>query len=225
LFQLRFGQRAYNENTGFTRIMEDNVLAKMREALNLNELWYPSNQLSVVRLALVGPTVYYLLHEERTDKALGLLLLGMATDAVDGPLARRRGEVSELGKVIDPLADKLTLDAVAVALSMRRGFPWWVTKLLLVRDAGIVAGSMLIFRKSTYVTPSLYTGKVTTAMLTAALLQYLLDMQPWGRRTLIATLVPLAVSWSEYGWRFWQWVNEQEAEQRAQASVDGLLVK
>jgi CDP-diacylglycerol--glycerol-3-phosphate 3-phosphatidyltransferase len=115
-----------------------------------------------------------------------------------------------LGKVIDPIADKLTLDAVAVALSMRRGFPWWITRLLLVRDAGIVAGSVLIFRRSTYVTPSIYSGKVTTAMLSAALLLYLLNVQPWGRRMVIATLVPLAVSWSEYGWRFWQWMNTAE---------------
>jgi len=183
----------------------------MRESIHLDELRYPSNQLSLFRLALVGPTVYYLLHDDRSRKALLLLALGMATDAVDGPIARRRGEVSNLGKVIDPIADKLTLDAVAVVLSMRRGFPWWVTNLLLVRDAGIVAGSVLIFRRSTYVTPSIYSGKVTTAMLTAALLLYLLNVQPWGRRTLIAMLVPLAVSWSEYGWRFWQWMRTPEA--------------
>lgn len=188
------------------------MLAKMRDALPLHELRYPSNQLSLFRLSLVGPTVYYLLREDRSRKALALLALGMATDAVDGPIARRRGEVSNLGKVIDPIADKLTLDAVAVALSMRRGFPWWVTKLLLVRDAGIVAGSVLIFRRSTHVTPSIYSGKVTTAMLSAALLLYLLNIQPWGRRTLTATLVPLAVSWSEYGWRFWQWMQQGEAE-------------
>jgi CDP-diacylglycerol--glycerol-3-phosphate 3-phosphatidyltransferase len=182
----------------------------MREGINMDELRYPSNQLSLFRLMLVGPTVYYLLHDDRSGKALLLLALGMATDAVDGPLARRRGEVSDLGKVIDPIADKLTLDAVAVALSMRRGFPWWITRLLLVRDAGIVAGSVLIFRRSTYVTPSIYSGKVTTAMLSAALLLYLLNVQPWGRRMVIATLVPLAVSWSEYGWRFWQWMNTAE---------------
>lgn len=196
-------------NIDFTHPMEDDVLAKMRELLT-RELIYPSNILSLFRLALVGPTVYYLLREDRSDKALGLLALGMATDAIDGPLARRRGEVSDLGKVIDPLADKLTLDAVAVALSVRRGFPWWITKLLLVRDAAIIAGSTLIFRKTTYVTPSLYAGKVTTAMLTASLLLYLLNVQPWGRRTLTATLVPLAVSWSEYGWRFWQWMRADD---------------
>ena len=194
------------------RRVEDNVLAKIRESLMLNELRYPANQLSVVRLVLVGPTVYYLLQPNRSRSALALLVFGMATDAVDGPIARRRGEVSELGKVIDPIADKLTLDAVAIALSMRHGFPWWVTTLLLARDAGIVVGSMLIFRRSTYVMPSIRSGKLTTAMLTVALLLYLLNIQPWGRRMLIATLVPFAVSWSEYGWRFWQWMHLLETD-------------
>lgn len=186
------------------------MLAKMRESFELKELAYPSNVLSLLRLALVGPTVYYLLQEERTDKALGLLALGMVTDFADGPIARWRDEESDLGKVIDPIADKLTLDGVAVVLSMKRGFPWWITKLLLVRDVGLVAGSLLIFRRSTYVPPSQYAGKLTTVMLTGALLLYLLDAQPWARRSLTATLVPLAISWIEYGWNFWQWVNEQE---------------
>src|SRR3712207_4523711 len=123
--------------------MEDNVLVKMRESFELKELAYPSNLLSLLRLALVGPTVYYLLREERTDKALGLLALGMVTDFADGPIARWRDEESELGKVIDPIADKLTLDGVAIVLSMKHGLPWWITKLLLVRDVGVVAGSLL----------------------------------------------------------------------------------
>lgn len=180
------------------------MLGKIRESFDPNEFTYPANLLSIVRLALVGPTVYYLL-KGRGATALSIIAAGMATDAIDGPLARRRGEVSELGKLIDPIADKLTLDGVAIALSMRRGFPWWITWLLIVRDAGIVAGAGLIFRRSTRITPSIYAGKVTTAMLTGALLLYILDVQPWGRRVLSATLLPFAISWVQYGQRFYRW--------------------
>lgn len=180
--------------------------AKIRDAFEPIEFSYPSNVLSLIRLALVGPTVYYLLQDDGKQKALLVIVLGMATDAIDGPIARRRGEVSELGKLIDPIADKLTLDAVALALSVKRGFPWWVTYLLLARDAAIVMGATLMFRETTTITPSIYAGKVTTAMLTAALLLYMLDAQPWGRRVLTATLVPFAVSWAQYGQRYWQWL-------------------
>lgn len=182
------------------------MLAKIRKSIKTEEFSYPSNVLSLVRLALVGPTIYYLLRNDSGNKALGVIVLGMATDAVDGPIARRRGEVSELGKLIDPIADKLTLDGVAIALSVKRGFPWWVTNLLLARDAAIVMGATLIFSETTEITPSIYAGKVTTAMLTAVLLLYILDIQPWGRRLLNATLIPFAISWVQYGLRYWQWL-------------------
>lgn len=178
--------------------------AKIRDAFEPIEFTYPSNILSLIRLALVGPTVYYLIKDDG-KQALAVILLGMATDAIDGPLARRRNEVSELGKLIDPIADKLTLDAVALALSLKRGFPWWITSLLLARDAAIVVGAVIMFRHTTEITPSIYTGKITTAMLTAALLLYILDAQPWGRRMLNATLIPFALSWILYGRRYWQW--------------------
>jgi CDP-diacylglycerol--glycerol-3-phosphate 3-phosphatidyltransferase len=116
------------------------VPAKIRESIEPVEFIYPANVLSLIRLALVGPTVYYLLREDGAPKALIVIVLGMATDALDGPVARRRNEVSELGKLIDPIADKVTLDGIALALSARHGFPWWVTYLLLARDAAILTG-------------------------------------------------------------------------------------
>lgn len=190
-------------------IREVSVPAKIRERIAAEEFGYPSNILSLIRLALVGPTVYYLLQEDGGQKGLGVIVLGMATDALDGPLARRRGQVSELGKLIDPIADKLTLDGVAVALSIRHGFPWWVTNLLLARDAAIVVGATVIFRETTEITTSIYAGKVTTAMLTGALLLYILDVRRWGRLMLNATLIPFAISWVQYGARYWEWLRRE----------------
>ncbi len=180
--------------------------AKIRESFEPIELIYPANILSLIRLALVGPTVYYLLQEDGANKALSVIIAGMATDALDGPVARRRNEVSELGKLIDPIADKLTLDGVAVALSLKHGFPWWVTNLLLARDAAILMGATLIFRKTTHITTSIYAGKVTTVLLTIVLLLYILDAQPWARRMLNIMLIPFAISWVQYGTRYWQWL-------------------
>lgn len=190
------------------RHMEASVPAKIRDSIKPVEFTYPSNILSLIRLALVGPTVYYLLKPDGGPSALGVILIGMATDAADGPLARQRGEVSELGKVIDPIADKLTLDGVAIALSMRHGFPWWVTNLLLARDAAILMGATLMFRDTTEITTSIYAGKLTTAMLTVVLLLYMLDVQPWGRRLLGLTLIPFAVSWVQYGARYIDWLRK-----------------
>jgi CDP-diacylglycerol--glycerol-3-phosphate 3-phosphatidyltransferase len=190
--------------------MEDGLLERIRESFDPYELAYPSNLLTLVRIALIWPTIRYLLRPEQSRKALGLIALGMGTDAVDGPIARRRGEVSSLGKLLDPIADKVTLDGVAVALSARHGFPWWASFLLLARDAGIMTGSMLIFRRSAYITTSVWAGKVTTASLSLTLLLYILDAQPWARRLLNITLMPLGISWAQYGIRYWCWRRAQE---------------
>ena len=186
------------------------MLLKIRELFNLRELGYPSNLLSLVRIALVWPTVRFLLQPGHNYKALGMVALSMATDAVDGPLARARGEVSSLGKLLDPIADKITLDSMALALSARHSFPWWFTYLLLLRDAAILTGSTLIFRRSSHITTSVLAGKVTTAALTATLLLYTLDAHPWGRRLLNITLIPLAISWVQYGMRYWQWLRHNK---------------
>lgn len=188
------------------------MLQKILQSFEPRELGYPANLLSLTRLALVGPTVRYLLRSDANGKtrALTCIVVGMATDAVDGRIARSRNEVSNLGKLIDPIADKLTLDGIAVALSIRHGFPWWVTYLLLGRDAAIVAGSTQIFRSSSHISTSIAAGKITTAMLTLTLLLYILDAQPWARRLLSATLVPLAISWIQYGMRYYEWLDGRE---------------
>jgi CDP-diacylglycerol---glycerol-3-phosphate 3-phosphatidyltransferase len=184
---------------------------KIRELIDPREFGYPSNLLSLVRIALIWPTIRYLLRPNESHKAIGIIALGMATDALDGPLARSRGEVSELGKLIDPIADKVTLDGIALALSARHGFPWWVTYLLLVRDAAILTGSSQILRRSAYITTSIWAGKVTTASLSLTLLLYMLDVHPWARRLLNLTMLPLAISWIQYGARYWRWLRDPEA--------------
>ena len=186
------------------------MLQKIRESFNPRELAYPSNLLSLVRIALIWPTVRFLFQPGSNHKALAMIALGMATDAVDGPIARARGEVSSLGKLLDPIEDKITLDSMALALSARHGFPWWVTYLLLARDAAIVTGSALIFRRSSYITTSMLAGKVTTATLAGTFLLYTLDAHPWARRLLNITLLPLAISWIQYGMRYWRWLRHEK---------------
>ena len=85
-----------------------------------------------------------------------------------------------------------------------------MTNLLLARDAAILMGATLIFRKTTHITTSIYAGKVTTALLTVVLLLYIFDAQPWARRMLNVMLIPFAISWVQYGTRYWQWLRGDE---------------
>ena len=66
-----------------------------------------------------------------------LFVVAIATDSVDGRLARGRNLVTDLGKLLDPIADKALTGAALVALSVLGELPWWVTLLILVREVGI----------------------------------------------------------------------------------------
>ena len=167
------------------------------------EFLYPSNILTFIRLGLLPITISYLRRPDRRRAALVCLAITMFTDAVDGPIARARGEVSQLGEILDPIADKLVLDSTALILSQTRGFPWWVTKLLLFRDLGILLAGLLVLRQRSHVTTAQLTGKATTVLLTVAALLYLADRPRLGRVVIWLTLLPFGLSFVQYGIRFW----------------------
>lgn len=166
------------------------------------ELLYPSNLLTLFRLLLVVPTLASIGRPEQRRRALVLLGLAMLTDAIDGPIARARGEVSRLGKLLDPIADKLLIDGTAIILARTRGFPWWVTGLLLFRDLGILAAAGLVLRRQARITTAESAGKLTTALLTAATLLYVADGPRSGKPVLYLALVPFTLSFFQYGRRF-----------------------
>lgn len=105
------------------------------------------NLLSLVRILLIPVFVGLILN--RGTEAAGLILLAavVATDWVDGYLARATGQVSNLGKILDPVADRLALTAALVAIVVRDAFPLWAALLVIVRDGLIlVAGLVLLLR-------------------------------------------------------------------------------
>ncbi len=167
-----------------------------------HELLYPSNLLTLLRLLLVAPTLIQLRRPERRRTALVYLALAMLTDALDGPLARARGEVSPLGELLDPIADKLLLDGAAIILAQTRGFPWWATGLILFRDLGILAAALVVISRRDQITPAASTGKLTTALLTLAALLYVADGPRTGKPILYLAMVPFGLSFVQYGWHF-----------------------
>lgn len=177
-------------------------VAKLRHAFHLHEVTYPSNLLTITRMVLLVPTLIYLRRPETRWQAAACISTAMLTDALDGYLARHRDEVSPLGEILDPIADKLVLDTTAIALSQTRAFPWWVTGLLLLRDIGILLAAWLVYRRKAHITVAQTAGKATTVGLTAAMLLYTVDGPRSGKPVLYATLVPFALSFWQYGRRF-----------------------
>jgi cardiolipin synthase len=105
------------------------------------------NLLSFVRILLI-PVFVVLLVDEDTRLA-GFLLMGgvLATDWVDGVIARRTGQVTELGKLLDPLADRLAVIAALVTLIALDLFPLWAGAIVIARDVAVgLAGALLVRR-------------------------------------------------------------------------------
>lgn len=174
----------------------------------MREFGYPSNLLTLLRLLMLPFCLACLRRPERRRQALICLGLAMLTDAVDGTIARRRNETSRLGEILDPIADKILIDATALVLSQTRNFPWWATGLLLFRDIGILASASLVLRRSARVTTSRFSGKATTAGLALAMLLYIADGPRSGRPVLYLAMLPFGVSFFEYGAQFLRMIAE-----------------
>ena len=115
-----------------------------------------ANKISIGRIllvpAIVASLIYY--HPERDGLrfvTLGLFLVGVLSDALDGFIARLQRQQTQLGTILDPLADKLLLLSAFISCSTIRGLPaWmripaWFNILVISRDALLVAGAWLLF--------------------------------------------------------------------------------
>lgn len=151
------------------------------------------NFLSLLRIGLL-PFIVLSLVRSQNGLLLVLLVLAVLTDYFDGFFARRLGQVSDAGKILDPLADKICINTMVMALWLWRGFPLWAAALILVRDLMIVIGGLLIMRKKKVVPVSNWPGKWAVTFMAATIICYSLNWQPWGLYLLYGSVVMVFVS-------------------------------
>ena len=140
------------------------------------------NALTVLRLAVVPVFAVLLLTDGGTDESQrywATLFFGLAiiTDRYDGMIARRTGQVTEFGKLADPIADKALTGMAFVGLSIIGVLWWWVTIVLLVREWGITLMRFVI--KKYGVMPASQGGRIKTALQAVAIGGYLLPFEIW----------------------------------------------
>ena len=123
------------------------------------------NLLTGLRLLTAFPLLF-LLSSNSFAAAFVLLLLAVASDAIDGWLARRTGSCTPLGAVLDPIADKLLLGALYLGVADEAVVPRWLVAVVLGRDLLLVFGALLVTRRGGVLVrriEPLVLGKVTTA--------------------------------------------------------------
>ncbi len=124
----------------------------------------PANQITILRLAFV-PLFAILAVEGHYRSALAVLAVAAVSDFVDGTVARVFHQESPLGVALDPIADKILMTTAYLILAFRHALPWWLTILVLSRDAAILVTAALISLVAGYrpFHPTLL-GKVSTSV-------------------------------------------------------------
>jgi CDP-diacylglycerol--glycerol-3-phosphate 3-phosphatidyltransferase len=157
--------------------------------------WNVANGLTALRFVLVPLFGWLLLAGDgRTGwrlAAAGAFVVAIITDRFDGELARRRGLVTDVGKIADPIADKALIGTALVALSLLGELTWWATAIVLAREALITALRFVVIRR--IVLPAGRGGKVKTALQALAITMYLMPLPAWARPVSMSVMVVAVV--------------------------------
>lgn len=168
-----------------------------------------ANLITVFRI-LLAPLFFWLLFLDDGEHGLvryaaaALFVFAIVTDSVDGILARRQNLITDLGKILDPIADKLLIGGALVCLSLLGELAWWVTAVILVRELGITVYRMAVLRNR--VIPASKGGKLKTILQAVAigffltpLWTFLGDWMHWVNGLLMtAAVIATVVSGVDY---------------------------
>lgn len=144
------------------------------------------NAITIVRIFCAPVFVWMLLADGGSDGALRwwaavLFIVAIATDGIDGYLARRHDIVTDLGKLLDPIADKVLTGAAFVSLSILGELPAWIVVVVLVRELGITVHRLVV--ATDHVVAAAWMGKLKTVAQAVALALALLPLWtvvgPW----------------------------------------------
>lgn len=127
--------------------------------------------------------------------ALALLALSFITDFFDGYVARRRNQFSELGRILDPIMDKLNVAAIMIFLAAYRDLPCWYVAIVIGRDLAILILSLWVIKNKQHVPQSDMIGKIALVVFLVVIVTYILDLKPWNliAMALSVALIPVTL--------------------------------
>ena len=134
--------------------------------------WNAPNIITSARIVATPFFIWMLLADHGQMGALrwaaaAFFVLAIATDAWDGHIARSRGLVTDLGKLLDPIADKFLTGGALVGLSILGELPWWITIVVLVRELGVTIHRL--FEARSVVVAAAWMGKLKTVAQSVAI--------------------------------------------------------
>jgi CDP-diacylglycerol--glycerol-3-phosphate 3-phosphatidyltransferase len=156
------------------------------------------NSLSFLRI-IIAPFIFYYMGKEDSTGILALLILiAFVSDYLDGITARKLNMITDAGKIIDPLADKVIVIVVMVGVVVFRDFPLWALIIILARDLVILIVGLLIVKKTKIVPVSNNIGKGAVNAYAVTFIAYIFNWEPVKLYLLALSLVMVVVSSVSY---------------------------
>ncbi len=147
--------------------------------MNFKNIFNVSNSLSFIRLLLILPAWIAFNNFDKIQSGYIVAAIGIfaaITDILDGYLARKLNQITEFGKIIDPLADKILVVYIVLNLFLIGEIPDYYFYMIVARDALILTGGLIVSKKLGKVLPSDYVGKATVLAISFFLLMILLNI-------------------------------------------------
>ena len=151
------------------------------------------NALSILRIILIVPFVIYFMHNQIVPAGIVLIVSGL-TDMLDGMIARRFNQFTELGQMLDPLSDKLTQGAVAVCLAVEQPVLIPLLAIFVLKEILMVAAACMLIKKNKKPSGSKWYGKVATILFYVSFTVIVALKGIWGIENLAVTVVLLSIT-------------------------------
>lgn len=157
--------------------MSESSTGEYRVSIALRDFTYIPNLITLSRIIFIPPILFFLAQKTVAYQAIGFVLIALCffTDWLDGFLARRLNQVSALGKMLDPLIDKIVVTAIIIALIASYRFPWWAVVIFVSKEVALAfLGFFTIGRKKRAVAANFW-GKFNLWMQGITIGFYILD--------------------------------------------------
>jgi phosphatidylglycerophosphate synthase len=158
-----------------------------------------------LRLPLAAVGAYFLWLGEYTGVAVGFLAAAALTDVLDGLAARALGQITDFGKKLDPVVDKIVIGGVGLILVLKYGVPRWIFAAVVARDVAIVVSAWLVISRKRVVVGANFWGKAAASLMVCYGVAAVLA-GAWWLTTLLLWLVfaAIIISSASYGYEFYR---------------------
>jgi cardiolipin synthase len=158
------------------------------------------NAITVGRFIIYLPAFYLLLVGKYFYIVVGLAIISALADGLDGYVARKLGQETEFGRILDPILDKICIGGTALIVGWKLGGPLWLVILIIAKDILILIGGAIFLGKKARAMPSNFWGKLAAASLVFVFVAFILRFPDWFLYTAyVASTVIIFISLFSYG--------------------------